>query len=234
MNSLLSFVDTIIVLDTETTGLSPVRDEIIEIGAARLRRNGESYVPDGELSFLVKLSPGRSLPYEIVRLTGITEDMLCSRGISKEDAADRFSDFIGGEKVLIVAYNAQFDLNFLYYFLRRCDRADCLKGRLFLDALTVFRDRRPYPHRLENAIEAYHLENAVNNHRALDDANATLKLLQAMGEEKDDLSEYIDLFGIHPRFGVSGKRVRSIRYFPQPYGEHPPLYELADAQIDRS
>lgn len=234
MKSLLQTVDAVIVLDTETTGLHPVRDEITEIGAIRLRRDGADYVPDRELSCLVKLSAGRHVPAEIVRLTGITDEMLLAHGLDKPDAAGRFASFIAGEKVLIVAYNAQFDLGFLYYFLKRCGCADCLRGRRFLDALTVFRDRRPYPHRLENAIEAYGLtETAHNSHRALDDAIATLQLLQAMGEEKDDLAAYINLFGTHPRFGVSGKPVRSIRYFPQPHGEHAPLYELVEQFDER-
>lgn len=228
MNSLCGSFSHIVVLDTETTGFSPQRDEIIELGAVRLRAHDDGFVPNGTLSCLVSLSPGRRLPYEIVRLTGITETMLDSRGIPKAQAAVRFAEFISLERTLIVAYNAQFDLNFLYYFLARAGCADCLKRVRFLDALTVYRDRRPYPHRLENAIAAYGLGGeAVNSHRALDDANATWHLLRVMGEEKDDLKYYVNLFGHSAKYGVSGKRIRSVRYLPQTYEQGVTLYDVA-------
>ena len=227
MNSLFSEFETVVVFDTETTGLSMQRDEIIELGAVRLRRDGISYVPDGELSCLISLPPDRTLPPEIVKLTGITQTMLEEQGIDRQMAAVRLKELLTGPRMLVIAYNAQFDLNFVYYLLARYDSAECLKQAKYLDALTVYRDRRPYPHRLENAIEAYCLENAVNSHRAVDDAMATVQLLRAMEKEKDDLLSYVNLFGYHPKYGVSGKRIRSIHYLPQPYGAHPPLYTMA-------
>ena len=228
MNSLFSKFETVVVFDTETTGLSFQRDEIIELGAVRLRRDGASYVPDGELSCLISLPPDRTLPLEIQRLTGITPTMLETQGIDRQMAASQLAALLTGPEMLVVAYNAQFDLNFVYYLLSRYGCASCLKEAKYLDALTVYRDRRPYPHRLENAIAAYHLEDeAVNSHRAVDDAMATVQLLRAMEQEKDDLPSYVNLFGYHPKYGVSGKRIRSIHYLPQPYGAHPPLYTMA-------
>ena len=134
----------------------------------------------------------------------------------------------GAERPLVVAYNAQFDLNFLDHFLRPCGRVEVLGPPRFLDALTVYRDRRDYPHKLENAIAAYHLEDrAVNSHRAIDDARAAALLLEAMAAERDDLEQYIDLFGSHPKYGVSGRKISSVTYRPQPYDRRKPLYELA-------
>lgn len=228
MNSLFSKFETVVVFDTETTGLSFQRDEIIELGAVRLRRDGAGYVPDGELCCLISLPPDRTLPPEIQRLTGITPTMLETQGIDREKAAAQLAALLTGPQMLVVAYNAQFDLNFVYYLLARYGCASCLKEAKYLDALTVYRDRRPYPHRLENAIAAYHLEDeAVNSHRAVDDAMATVQLLRAMEQEKDDLLSYVNLFGYHPKYGVSGKRIRSIHYLPQPYTAHPPLYTMA-------
>ena len=102
-----------------------------------------------------------------------------------------------------------------------------LKKPRFLDALTVYRDRRDYPHKLCNAIEAYGLTEAENSHRAVDDARATVLLLEAMAAERDDLTQYIDLFGVHPKYGVSGRKIASVTYCPQPYDRRVPLYELA-------
>ena len=129
--------------------------------------------------------------------------------------------------IIKVAYNAQFDLNFLYYLLKPLGLVSVLRKPRFLDALTVYRDRRDYPHKLCNAIEAYGLTEAENSHRAVDDARATVLLLEAMAAEKDDLMRYIDLFGTHPKYGMSGKKIASVTYCPQPYDRRAPLYELA-------
>ena len=146
-----------------------------------------------------------------------------------EEAARAFAELLeGAERPLVVAYNAQFDLNFLYGLLRPWGLAEALKRPRFLDALTVYRDRRDYPHKLENAISAYGLEDrAVNSHRAIDDARAAALLLEAMAAERDDLEQYIDLFGSHPKYGVSGRKISSVTYRPQPYDRRKPLYELA-------
>ena len=126
-----------------------------------------------------------------------------------------------------MAYNAQFDLNFLYWFLRPCGRVGVLRAPRFLDALTVYRDRRDYPHKLCNAIEAYGLEDrVVNSHRAVDDARATVALLEAMAAERDDLERYLDLFGVHPQYGMSGRKISSVTYRPQSYRRTVPLYKL--------
>ena len=106
-------------------------------------------------------------------------------------------------------------------------RVDILRTPHFLDALTVYRDRRDYPHKLCNAIEAYGLgESAVNSHRAVDDARATVQLLEAMSRERDDLDRYLNLFGTHPKYGLSGRKIASVTYRPQPYQRTVPLYEL--------
>ncbi len=231
MTQLFSAFDSLVVFDTETTGINPKYEEIIEIGAIRLRREGTEFLPEQELSCLIQLPAGRCVPEKIVELTGITQEMLDRDGIGRYEAAQQLQNFLSGERVLCCAYNAQFDLNFVYYFLARFGCADCLKGLRFFDALTVYRDRRPYPHRLCNAIEAYQLgDGAVNSHRAVDDAKATLLLMQAMAAERDDLAAYVNLFGYHPKYGVSGQRISSIQYLPQSLYDHPPLYELAAKQ----
>ena len=66
----------------------------------------------------------------------------------------------------------------------------------------------------------------MNSHRAVDDARATVQLLEAMADERDDLDRYIDLFGTHPKYGVSGRKISSVTYRSQPYQRTVPLYEL--------
>ena len=127
---------------------------------------------------------------------------------------------------MLAAYNAQFDLLFLYYFLAQYGDARILREKPKLDVLTVYRDRRPYPHRLNDAIFAYGLQEKVcNSHRAIDDVRATAELLRAMQAERADLDRYVDLFGYSPKYGVSGSRIDSVRYLPQREGQAP-LYDL--------
>lgn len=216
--------DRLVVFDTETTGIDFGRDRIIEIGAVSLEAGAET----GGMDLFVRLPEGRRLDPFIVNLTGITEERLEAEGVGDQEAARAFAALLeGAERPLIAAYNAQFDLNFLFCLLRPWGLAGALKKPRFLDALTVYRDRRDYPHKLENAIAAYQLEDkAVNSHRAIDDARAAALLLEAMAEERDDLERYVDLFGVHPKYGVSGRRIASVTYRPQPYERVKPLYEL--------
>lgn len=216
--------DRMVVFDTETTGIDFKRDRIIEIGAVSLENGAEA----GCMDLLLRLPEGRRLAPFITGLTGITQERLEAEGVGDEEAARAFAALLeGAERPLIAAYNAQFDLNFLFYLLRPWGLAEALKKPRFLDALTVYRDRRDYPHKLENAIAAYGLEDrAVNSHRAVDDARAAALLLEAMAEEKDDLERYVDLFGVHPKYGASGRKISSVTYRAQPYDRWRPLYEL--------
>ena len=218
--------DRIVVFDTETTGVEFGRDEIIELGAAVFSPAGET----GSMDLLIQLSPGRTLPPFITDLTGITEAQLEREGAEKADACDEFRALLGeGERTVLAAYNAQFDLNFLYHFLRPFGQVAALRAPHFLDILTIYRDRRDYPHKLSDAIAAYRLEErAVNSHRAVDDARAAALLLEAMAAERDDLARYIDLFGFSPKYGVSGRRIGSVAYRPQSYQRNRPLYEVPD------
>ena len=127
---------------------------------------------------------------------------------------------------MIIAYNAHFDLSFLYYFLLAHGDVGVLKAPDSLDALSLYKDRRDYPHKLANAIVAYGLQDAVvNSHRAIDDVKATVEVLKAMELECDDLLQYVNLFGYNPKYGVQGKKIRSIQYVPQPYASPKKIYE---------
>ncbi len=223
IETLLSRFDTVLVLDTETTGINCRTDEIIELAVLQAVCGPEGLSAGEQMDVFVRLSPGRSLPPAITRLTGITPEQLLQEGIEKADAAARFCRMLSGGRTLLVAYNAQFDLCFLYYFLQRLGLAGALKGVKMLDAMTIYKDRRPYPHKLANAVDAYQLK-TQNTHRAIDDAMATLELLQAMDAERPDLAEYLNLFGYNPKFGVSGPKIASIQYLPQGYDTAQPLY----------
>ena len=225
LEKLFETYDRLVIFDTETTGLQFCRDEIIEFAAAVVeRRDGQVQVIE-EYDQLITLSPGGFVPPMIQNLTGITNEAIRDRGIPKTRLCCDIARMISGN-TLLLAYNAHFDLSFLYYLLLRDGDPTILKGKDKLDLLTVYRDRRSYPHKLCNAIEAYGLsDQVVNSHRAVDDVLATVAVMLEMEKERDDLQNYVNLFGYIPKFGIEGKAIGSVTYKPQPYDCPVPLYQ---------
>jgi len=216
--------DRLVLFDTETTGLAYSRDEIIEFAAIVVENHNGQPVVTEEYDQLITLSPGGFVPAMIENLTGITNQDIREKGIPKTRVCCDIARMIQGN-TLLLAYNAHFDLSFLFYMLLRDGDPTILKGKDKLDLLTVYKDRRSYPHKLCNAIEAYGLsDKVVNSHRAVDDVLATLEVMKAMEAEEDDLMNYVNLFGYHPKFGVEGKPIGSVTYKPQPYDCPIPLY----------
>ena len=225
-DSLFSKYDRLVLFDTETTGLLFARDEIIEFAAVVVER--VDGIPQVVQTYdeLISLSPGGFVPPKIEQLTGITTQDLRERGLPKARVARDVAEMIRGN-TLLLAYNAHFDLSFLFYFLLRHGDATILKGKDKLDLYTVYRDRKPFPHKLCNAIEAYGLTGkVVNSHRAVDDVLATVAVMEEMEKEKDDLERYVNLFGYNPKYGIDGKPIGSVTYKPQPYDPKKPLYEM--------
>src|SRR6201999_132514 len=108
---------TFVVVDLETTGGRATADgddfdAITEIGAVKVR--GGKVL--GELATLV--DPGRSIPPQIVALTGITSAMVCDAP-KIEAVLPAFLEFARG--AVLVAHNAGFDVGFLRAAARRCD-----------------------------------------------------------------------------------------------------------------
>ena len=224
-DGLFSKYDRLVLFDTETTGLLFSRDEIIEFAAIVVERVDGAPKVIREYDELIALSPGGFVPPKIQELTGISTADLRERGLPKTRVARDIAEMIRGN-TLLLAYNAHFDLSFLFYFLLRHGDATILRGKDKLDLLTVYRDRRPYPHKLANAIDAYGLTGKVqNSHRAVDDVLATLAVMEEMEREKPDLSNYVNLFGYIPKFGIDGKPIGSVTYKPPPYNNPTALYE---------
>ena len=226
LEGLFSQYDRLVFFDTETTGLRFSRDEIIEFAAVVVERRGGKAEIIEQYDQLVALSPGGFVPPMIQNLTGISTEDLRERGIPKTRVCCDIARMLSGN-TLLLAYNAQFDLSFLFYLLLRHGDPQILKGKDKLDLLTVYKDRRSYPHKLCNAIEAYGLSGkVVNSHRAVDDVLATVEVMKAMEQERDDLCRYLNLFGYNPKYGISGKPIGSITYKPQRFDPVAPLYEL--------
>jgi DNA polymerase-3 subunit epsilon len=216
----------LVFFDTETTGFDPEKtDQITELAALTLEQGKEPT----ELDAFVHLFRMSELPPKIVELTGITDILLASEG---RDEVEVIRDFVNlmqsGGKTLLIAHNAQFDLRFIAYAIHRHKEEG--KGWMmvfndcdYLDTLTVYKDRRRYPHKLENAIAEYGLAGKVqNSHRAIDDTKALMEVARKMEEEKDDLIQYINIFGFNPKYGPEKQQLKKVTYVPQALNNCPP------------
>jgi hypothetical protein len=97
------------VVDVETTGTNPDRDKIIELGICLFeydRQNGRIYKVLGSWEWLE--DPGCSIPPEITKITGITDQMVAGHRIDDRAVNDLLS-----RVVLVIAHNADFDRRFL-------------------------------------------------------------------------------------------------------------------------
>jgi len=169
-----SSAQTVIVLDFETTGLSPGQgDRAIEIGAVRLE---QGLITD---RFQRLMNPGRRVDAFIEDYTGITNAML-NKAAPCAEVMDEFADFIADYD--LVAHNASFDQRFLDAELLRIRRN--YSGRF---ACSMLAARRLYPaapnHKLGTLVRYKALPNDGTFHRALADAEMTAHLWLAMLEE---------------------------------------------------
>lgn len=156
--------DTVIVLDFETTGMSPDHgDRAIEIGAVKLEQ-GE--VVD---RFQCLMNPGMRVNGFIEDFTGITNAML-KQAPPCEEVMDEFADFVGDSN--LVAHNASFDRRFLDAECYRISRD--YKGEFACSMLAARRVYQEAPnHKLGTLVAFNHLPNDGTFHRALADAEMT-------------------------------------------------------------
>jgi ATP-dependent DNA helicase DinG len=156
---------TYVALDLETTGLSPERDAIIEIGAVRFR---DDEVLD---TFSTFVSPGRPIPHSITELTGICDDdVIGAPGL--HDVLPSLSRFVGQHP--IVGHSVGFDMAFLnrHFHLLENELLDTFE----LATVLVTHAER-YSLGALASLLGIKLEQA---HRALDDAQASHHLLRAL------------------------------------------------------
>ena len=160
------FQDEIVCFDIETTGLNKKYEVIIEIGAVVLK-NGE--ITDRFNTFV---APGRILSPEIIRLTGITDEML-KGAPSQKEALQAFLDFVGDRP--LAAHNAEFDMGFI---AAGCEKYGIPFSNASVDSLILAQNLLPELNKYKLDIVAEHLQlPAFNHHRASDDAATVAYML---------------------------------------------------------
>ncbi|WP_394174761.1 3'-5' exonuclease [Thalassotalea litorea] len=168
------FADDLVVLDFETTGLSPDNgDRAIEIGAVRLRKGRPVE------TFQALMNPGRPVNSFIEQYTGITNTMLADAAPNAQ-VMDAFWQFLGDDNLL--AHNASFDKKFLDSEFSLINRD--YGGQFACSLLTSRRVFSDAPnHRLGTLVSYKNLNESGNFHRALFDAQMTAKLWVSLLEE---------------------------------------------------
>ena len=164
--SLDTLVDDYVLVDIETTGLSPQKDDIIEIGAIRVQNNKivDTY------SSLINIE--KKVPSYITKLTGITTEMLTSEGKEAETVLKEFVDFAGNN--IIVGHNVNFDINFIY---DKCEKyLDKPLSNDFIDTMKIAKRLVDTPNYKLGTLAEYFEVDYNGAHRGLKDVEITYEV----------------------------------------------------------
>lgn len=153
-----------IVFDTETTGLDPANDRLVEIGCVEL----VNHFPTGR-SFQAYINPERPMSVEAARVHGLKDEFLADKPVFAM-VADELIAFIGDDARLI-AHNASFDISFLNAELGHAGRPSIPDERV-VDTLMLARRKHPAgPNSLDALCNRYMIDLARRTfHGALLDA----------------------------------------------------------------
>jgi DNA polymerase III subunit epsilon len=165
-----------IVLDTETTGLDPLRgDRLVEIGCVEIYNR----MPTGQ-AFHRHINPERDMPAEAFAVHGLSGEFLADKPLFT-GVVDEFLAFIGNAPLVI--HNASFDIGFINAELDRIKRPPIARERL-VDTLLLARRKHPgVSNRLDDLCSRYAIDNSRRTkHGALLDAELLAEV-------------YIDLIG---------------------------------------
>lgn len=199
--------------DTETTGIKPDRDRVIELAA---------FDPARGKTFERLINPGCPIPAEATAIHKISDEMVASAPSFGEIAAE-FIDFCEGDVILIAHNNDAFDIHFMRNEFQRSQME--MPAWKFLDTLKwARRYRRDLPrHTLQFLREIYQIP-ANNAHRALDDVVVLHQVFQYMIDDLDPDSVW-DLMS------NQAASQRSIQHMP--FGKHQgqPLNKIPESYV---
>ncbi|MDE2330329.1 MAG: DNA polymerase III subunit epsilon [Bradyrhizobium sp.] len=189
-----------IVLDTETTGLDPLRgDRLVEVGCVEIFNR----MPTGQ-TFHAYINPERDMPAEAFAVHGLSSEFLADKPVFA-DVVERFLEFIADAPLVI--HNAAFDISFINAELERVKRPAVSRERL-VDTLLLARRKHPgVSNRLDDLCSRYAIDNSRRTkHGALLDAELLAEV-------------YIDLIGARQSQLILATGVRDSRVSGQ--GEMP-------------
>jgi len=196
-----------IVLDTETTGLDPLRgDRLVEVGCVEIFNR----MPTGQ-TFHCYINPERDMPAEAFAVHGLSAEFLSTKPLFTE-IVDEFLEFIGDAPLVI--HNASFDIGFINAELDRIKRLAIPRERL-VDTLLLARRKHPgVSNRLDDLCSRYAIDNSRRTkHGALLDAELLAEVyVDLVGARQSQLLLAADTEDI--RVGVTGETQRRQRPVP--------------------
>jgi DNA polymerase-3 subunit epsilon len=196
-----------IVLDTETTGLDPLRgDRLVEIGCVEIFNR----MPTGQ-TFHRYMNPERDMPAEAFAVHGLSTEFLASKPLFVE-VVEEFLEFIGDSPLVI--HNASFDVGFINAELDRIKRQAIPRERL-VDTLLLARRKHPgVSNRLDDLCSRYAIDNSRRTkHGALLDAELLAEVyIDLIGARQSQLILAAETSEI--RIGISGDTPRRQRLVP--------------------
>jgi len=196
-----------IVLDTETTGLDPLRgDRLVEVGCVEIFNR----MPTGQ-TFHRYINPQRDVPAEAFAVHGLSTEFLSTKPLFDE-VVDEFLEFIGDAPLVI--HNASFDISFINAELDRLNRPAIPRERL-VDTLLLARRKHPgVSNRLDDLCSRYAIDNSRRTkHGALLDAELLAEVyVDLIGARQSQLILASETRAI--RIGVSGDMPRRQRLVP--------------------
>ena len=166
--SLIEIPNKYIAFDIETTGLDPMYDEIIEIGAIKIEDGKEIE------TFSTLIKPEYEIDEFITELTGITNKMVIDAP-KIDEVLPKFMDFI--KNSVILGHNVNFDINFIYDNLITEDMKPITND--FVDTLRLSRRLLPKlkHYRLSDLANYYNID-TTGSHRSLTDVRITIDIFK--------------------------------------------------------
>lgn len=168
------YIENYVVYDLETTGLSSIHDEVIEVAAVKVRKGK---VVDG---FNELVNPGRSIPYAASRVNHITDAMVAQAPMFKE-VLSQFIQFVGDD--ILVGHNIHtFDMKFIY---RDCEKYfEQTITNDYVDTLRLAKQCFPdWRHRGLGDLASYYGIATTGAHRALADCMMNQQVYEMLGRE---------------------------------------------------
>lgn len=155
-----------VVIDVETTGVNPEKDQIIEIAAVKMEGNEM-------ISFQELVKIKKELPREISALTGITDEMIANDSKDIDVVLKGFLDFVGN--AVLVGYNVKFDISFLNVELKKSGSQVLTNKTICLLQEVKRKQKLLRNYKLVTVLEKYDIS-TEGLHRAFRDAKAGYEL----------------------------------------------------------
>lgn len=167
----------VFVFDLETTGLKTKKDRILSFSAIKVRyKNGSPVIEESKNVFI---DPQFTIPAEIVRITGISNETV--KGCPTEiQAYEQIREFLG-ETPLLMGYNSvSFDVSFLNNMYLRC-AGEFITPEFHLDVMKMAKEKLALPnYKLMTVAHELGADMDIKFHQSIDDVIATYRSFQQL------------------------------------------------------